>query len=89
VLVIQVIQEMVSLALVKTYFFIYFFIFLEEVLTIFFFIDINECTLGTHNCHPQATCTNTIGSYTCACDIGYFGDGFTCGKYIILRRKIH
>jgi len=40
--------------------------------------DINECALGTHNCDSNAICTNTPGSYTCACKIGYSGDGFTC-----------
>ncbi|MGI4458284.1 EGF domain-containing protein, partial [Klebsiella pneumoniae] len=25
-----------------------------------------------------ATCTNTLGSYTCACISGYIGDGHTC-----------
>ena len=43
-----------------------------------YFVDVNECTLGSHNCHPNAICTNSIGSYTCACEEGYMGDGFTC-----------
>jgi len=42
-------------------------------------VDINECDdPSTHDCHDVATCTNTDGSYTCACDSGYYGDGFTC-----------
>ncbi|KAI8511664.1 hypothetical protein Bbelb_107640 [Branchiostoma belcheri] len=40
--------------------------------------DIDECAEGTHNCNPHATCTNTPGSFTCACNQGYFGDGFYC-----------
>ncbi|XP_078575880.1 uncharacterized protein LOC144861750 [Branchiostoma floridae x Branchiostoma japonicum] len=40
--------------------------------------DINECTVGTDNCHIQATCTNTDGSFICTCDTGYTGDGVTC-----------
>ena len=40
--------------------------------------DNNECISGTHHCHSNATCNNTDGSFTCACDIGYNGDGVTC-----------
>ena len=40
--------------------------------------DNNECTLGTHNCDKNATCTDTDGSFTCACDTGYTGNGETC-----------
>ncbi|XP_078678345.1 uncharacterized protein LOC144914402, partial [Branchiostoma floridae x Branchiostoma belcheri] len=40
--------------------------------------DSDECADGTHNCSPDATCTNTPGSFTCACNSGYSGDGFTC-----------
>ena len=29
-------------------------------------------------CHVNAVCTNTIGSYRCACEEGYEGTGFTC-----------
>ena len=38
-------------------------------------IDINECTLGTHNCDVNANCENTLGSFTCSCKTGYFGNG--------------
>ncbi len=37
--------------------------------------DVNECTLGTSDCHQNAACTNTNGSFSCACKRGYFGDG--------------
>ncbi|XP_072048166.1 uncharacterized protein [Amphiura filiformis] len=40
--------------------------------------DDDECTDNTHDCHDDATCTNTYGSFTCACNIGYNGDGVTC-----------
>jgi len=41
-------------------------------------LDVDECTDGTDDCGPDATCTNTIGSFTCACNPGYAGDGITC-----------
>ena len=46
--------------------------------------DANECVDGTSKCNVNAVCTNTLGSYTCACTSGYYGDGFTCtsGKYL-------
>ena len=40
--------------------------------------DIDECTTNTHDCHQYATCTNTDGSFTCACNGGYEGDGKSC-----------
>ncbi|KAJ8956844.1 hypothetical protein NQ318_014258 [Aromia moschata] len=39
--------------------------------------DVDECGLGLHDCHPQAICTNTDGSYSCQCKKGYIGDGRT------------
>jgi len=42
------------------------------------FIDINECSLGTSNCHINAICSNTIGSYECHCKPGFIGNGIEC-----------
>ena len=39
--------------------------------------DINECVTQSP-CHASAACTNTLGSFTCACYRGYSGDGTTC-----------
>ncbi|XP_030761458.1 multiple epidermal growth factor-like domains protein 8 isoform X2 [Sitophilus oryzae] len=37
--------------------------------------DVDECGLGLHDCHPQADCINTDGSFSCHCRKGYIGDG--------------
>ena len=51
-----------------------------------FSIDANQCTLGTHKCDKNAECINTNTSYTCKCNSGYAGDGFTCnGKSLIFN----
>ena len=49
--------------------------------------DINECDPSglsseyqhmAHICHDDANCTNTEGSYYCACLDGYSGNGSDC-----------
>ena len=40
--------------------------------------DINECARSTNNCHPQARCENTIGSFKCKCRDGFAGNGVRC-----------
>lgn len=37
--------------------------------------DVDECDLGLHDCHPDAVCTNTHGSFSCQCKRGFNGDG--------------
>ena len=44
---------------------------------IMYISDINECE-GPSPCDENAQCANTIGSFTCACNEGYSGDGMTC-----------
>ncbi|KAN0015761.1 hypothetical protein ACTFIU_005708 [Dictyostelium citrinum] len=40
--------------------------------------DINECLAGTHQCISPATCSNTVGGYTCNCPTGYTKNGYSC-----------
>ena len=42
-------------------------------------IDINECKNETlNNCHDNATCYNSFGSFTCSCKAGFKGNGVSC-----------
>ena len=41
-------------------------------------VDVDECAENKHDCHNQATCTNTNGGFTCKCKTGYVGDGKAC-----------
>lgn len=43
-----------------------------------FYIDIDECSEGSHDCEQM--CINTHGSYTCSCDEGYeaLNNGRSC-----------
>lgn len=38
----------------------------------------DECLAETHNCDPNAACTNTIGGFNCQCTSGWKGNGKTC-----------
>ena len=51
------------------------------------FLDVNECGLDSlsenhttyvNNCHDDANCTNTKGSFYCTCLNGYSGNGVSC-----------
>ena len=44
----------------------------------FLSVDIDECNEGKEDCHSNATCANTEGSYNCTCVYGYSGDGRNC-----------
>lgn len=41
-------------------------------------IDVNECAIANGNC--SQLCNNTVGSFNCDCNEGYFlsGDGSNC-----------
>ena len=40
------------------------------------YIDINEC--NSNPCDTNATCTDVPGSFICACNSGFSGDGSAC-----------
>lgn len=43
-----------------------------------FFTDVGECAQESNDCHVNATCNNTEGSYNYWCKNGFTGDGCTC-----------
>ena len=43
-----------------------------------FFSDIDECSTERNPCDENAECSNTVGSYSCACKAGFTGNGTTC-----------
>ena len=38
----------------------------------------DECLSGDNDCDVNADCFNTVGSYSCSCNVGYIGNGTTC-----------
>ena len=48
-----------------------------------FITDINECLANP--CSVHADCTNTIGSFSCACRTGFTGNGFFCSGFPLLQ----
>ena len=42
------------------------------------YVDIDECSTRSHSCDINTVCSNTVGSYVCACKAGFTGDGNTC-----------
>ena len=53
---------------------------------LYLIVDINECESDDlNNCHENAQCTNTEGSFTCSCNPGYTGDGVNCSSKILIH----
>ncbi|XP_035691358.1 fibrillin-3-like [Branchiostoma floridae] len=46
--------------------------------------NIDECATDTDNCHEDASCTDTDGSFTCTCNDGYTGSGLHCAPECIV-----
>ena len=40
--------------------------------------DVNECAANNGGCSQMAQCSNTPGSFSCLCKVGYTGNGFNC-----------
>ena len=53
------------------YIYIYIYIYIS-----FSILDVDECS--NNPCHSNATCSNTLGSFTCTCKKGLTGDGRSC-----------
>ena len=49
----------------------------DIIFPLFLATDIDECS-ASHQCHTDASCTNTQGSYKCSCKEGFTGNGFGC-----------
>ena len=45
---------------------------------------INECD-SPGACHDNATCTDTFGNFSCACNSGFVGDGLNCSSELIVK----
>ena len=50
------------------------------------FSDIDECS-SANECHQNATCNNTKGSYNCTCKDGFEGNGKNCTGKTVIERK--
>ncbi|XP_068798044.1 nephronectin isoform X6 [Struthio camelus] len=48
-------------------------------------IDIDECSLGQHQCGTFSRCYNTQGSYKCKCKEGYRDNGTNCIQRPVAR----
>ena len=72
----------------KTWKFIHFSIITLPNISLTAFLDIDECS-GDNDCHDDANCTDTVGSYICSCNEGYTGNGINCdGKSFVIVLEV-
>ena len=66
-------------------------IYFMYLTVVYLLLDVNECEdPGGNDCHQNASCTDTIGSYICTCMLGYSGNGTYCeGKHGMETEKGH
>ena len=58
-------------------------IYIDQVQCNFLPPDINEC-IDSSPCDENATCSNTDGTFICACNVGFTGSGINCtGEMVI------
>ena len=57
----------------------------------FYFLcsDIDECKASSPVCDVNALCSNTRGSFSCACKLGFSGDGKTCQGLSVKTKYEH
>ncbi len=50
-----------------------------------------QCSAGSHNCSSNGTCIPMEGSYDCACNRGFEGDGRICDgmPYFLFFKKLN
>ena len=59
----------------------------KEFLLVSLIADFDECS-SENECHTNATCTNTNGSYNCTCKRGFQGDGRNCNGKILAKSSV-
>ena len=61
----------------------------DDFHVLYLIVDINECgSNDLNNCHENAQCINTEGSFTCSCNPGYTGDGVACTSKLLMQKNI-
>ena len=53
----------------------------EEPNAIGVFVNVTDNWYDSNMCDELAVCNDTVGSYDCACDWGFEGDGFNCTDF--------